>query len=97
MYQMYIPTRTLFGAGQLNELHKQALPGKKAMVVISNGKSTRENGYLDRTLDQLKLACVAYEVFDKVKANPLKSTVMQGAALPAKTIATFLLPLAAAA
>lgn len=35
-YQFYMPTRTLFRAGKLNELHTQNMPGKKAMVVISN-------------------------------------------------------------
>ena len=35
-YQFYVPTRTLFGVGMLNELHNQAMPGKKAMVVISS-------------------------------------------------------------
>jgi hypothetical protein len=36
MYHMSITTRTLSGADQLNDLHKQLLPGKKAMAVISN-------------------------------------------------------------
>ena len=45
-YQFYVPTRTLFGAGKLNELHTQTIPGKKAMVVISNGKSMKETGTL---------------------------------------------------
>lgn len=79
-YNMYVPTRTLFGAGQLNNLHTQKMPGKKAMIVISNGKSTRENGYLARTEEQLKLAGVETVVFDKVEANPLRSTVMAGGA-----------------
>lgn len=35
-YQFYMPTRTLFGAGKLNELRTQNMPGKNAMVVISN-------------------------------------------------------------
>ena len=52
-YNFFVPTRVLFGAGQLSHLHEQAMPGKKAMVVISNGKSTRENGSLDRTLNEL--------------------------------------------
>ena len=78
-FSMYVPTRTLFGAGMLNKLHKQTFPGKKAMLVISDGKSTRENGYLDRTLEELKKAGVEYEIFDKVNANPLKSIVMEGA------------------
>ena len=43
-FQMYVPTRILFGEGQLEGLHKQKLPGKKAMIVISNGKSTKRNG-----------------------------------------------------
>ena len=73
-----VPTRTIFGAGSLNTLHTQALPGKKALVVISNGKSTRANGYLDRTLAQLAQAGVEAVIFDKVQANPLKDTVMEG-------------------
>ena len=75
-----VPTRTIFGAGSLNSLHRHPLPGKKALVVISNGKSTRANGYLDRTLKQLELAGVDSVVFDKVQANPLKDTVMEGGA-----------------
>lgn len=77
-FNMYIPTRTLFGAGQLNNLHTQKMPGKKAMIVISNGKSARTNGYLARTEEQLKLAGIETIVFGKVQANPLKSTVMAG-------------------
>ena len=75
-----VPTRTVFGAGCLDTLHKHALPGKKALVVITNGKSTRANGYLDRTLDQLAKAGVESVIFDKVQANPLKDTVMEGGA-----------------
>lgn len=79
-YNFYDPTRVLFGMGQLNELHKQAMPGKKAMVVISNGKSTRLSGTLDRTLEQLHMAGVETTLYDKVGANPLKSVVEEGAA-----------------
>lgn len=77
---MYVPTKVLFGTGQLNNLHKQKMPGKKALIVISSGKSTRANGYLSRTEEQFKLAGVETVVFDKVQANPLKSAVMSGAA-----------------
>ena len=55
-FQMYVPTRILFGKGQLEGLHKQKLPGKKAMIVISNGKSTKRNGALEKTEKELKLA-----------------------------------------
>lgn len=78
-FNMYVPTRFIFGCGRLSQLHVQKLPGKKAMVVISNGKSTKENGSLDRTLGELSRAGVDSVVFDQVQANPLKSTVMAGA------------------
>lgn len=78
-YDFNIPTRVMFGAGKLNELHNQQLPGKKALLVISNGKSTRVNGYLDRTVKELEKAGVASVVFDKVQANPLKGTAEEGA------------------
>ena len=79
-FNMYVPTRILFGVGELNNLHTQKMPGKRAMIVISTGKSARANGYLARTEEQLKLAGIETAVFDRVEANPLKSTVMAGGA-----------------
>ena len=79
-FNLYVPTRILFGSGELNNLQSQKMPGKKAMIVISRGKSTKANGYLARTEEQLKLAGIETVVFDRVEANPLKSTVMAGGA-----------------
>lgn len=53
-FSMYIPTRILFGTGELNNLHAQEMPGNKALLIISNGKSTKANGYLERTETQLR-------------------------------------------
>lgn len=78
-YMFYAPTRVLFGAGQLSKLHEQTMPGKKAMLVISNGKSTWMSGALDRTTEQLRAAGVEMALFDKAGANPLKSIVEEGA------------------
>ena len=80
-YKFPIPTQVFFGAGQLNILHTLAMPGKKALVVISNGKSTRANGYLDRTLAELMQAGVEAVIYDKIQANPLKESVEEGAQL----------------
>ena len=79
-FKMYVPTRILFGNGQLNNLNIEDLPGKKALIVISNGRSTRENGYLARVEEQLRLADTAFAVFDQINANPTKTVVMEGAA-----------------
>lgn len=78
-FNYFIPTRILFGRGQLNHLGDQTLPGKKALVVISSGKSIRANGYLDRTLEQLHRAGVETVVFDKILPNPVLRHVMEGA------------------
>ena len=75
-----IPTNFVFGPGSVQKLHKQRLPGKKALIVISSGKSTRANGYLDTVQDQLTQAGVDFAVFDKMAANPVIDNVMDGAA-----------------
>lgn len=92
-FQMYVPTRILFGEGQLASLHDQKLPGTKAMIVISNGKSTKANGALERTEKELELAGVETVLFDKIMANPLKSTVMEGAAYAKENNCDFIVAL----
>lgn len=79
-YTFYVPTRTLFGAGVLKELHNQAMPGKNALLVISSGKSAKESGALERTINELSQVGVSHVLFSGVNANPTKSTVMLGAA-----------------
>lgn len=74
------PTNIIFGAGALNQLGEQKLPGRKAMLLTSNGKSTKTNGYLNRTAAQLETAGVTYALFDKIMENPVKEVIMEGAA-----------------
>ena len=92
-FNFYNPTRILFGAGKLNDLHKQTMPGKKALLLISNGKSTRTNGSLDRTVQQLEMAGVEHVLFDRIMENPYKSVVMEGAAFARKTGCDFIVAL----
>lgn len=73
------PTNLLFGRGMLNTLGDQKLPGKKALLMISNGKSTRANGYLDRTVAQLEKAGVEHVLYDGIMENPVKEAIMEGA------------------
>ena len=77
-FQSYIPTCVLFGEGQLMHLHEKRLPGKKALIVISEGQTVRRYGYLERLEKELDLADVAYAVFDKVRSNPTRANVMDG-------------------
>ncbi|MSA02017.1 iron-containing alcohol dehydrogenase [Lactonifactor sp. BIOML-A3] len=74
-----MPTRVLFGAGQLDHLHEETLPGKKALIVTSNGQSTKKYGYLARVQKELELAGVDYALFDEIRPNPTRENVMDGA------------------
>ena len=77
-YNFFAPTRVLFGPGKLAELGDQQLPGKKALVVTTGGKSVKANGYLDRLYEQLDRAGVAHVLFDRIEPNPLRQTVNDG-------------------
>ena len=92
-FSFYNPTRILFGAGELNNLYKQTMPGKKALLLISNGKSTKVNGSLDRTIEQLEKAGIEYAIFDKIMENPYKSVIMEGAAFAKENACDFILAL----
>lgn len=92
-FSFYNPTRILFGAGELNNLHKQTMPGKKALLLISNGKSTKVNGSLGRTIEQLEKAGIEYSIFDKIMENPYKSVIMEGAAFAKENACDFILAL----
>lgn len=87
------PTNLIFGRGALNELGSLSMPGKNAMVLISNGNSTKANGYLDRTLQQLKNADVDCFVFDKIMENPIKDVIMEGAAFAKENSCDFIVAL----
>jgi len=77
-FTFHVPTKVLFGPGALKKLHEETPPGKKALVVISNGKSVRANGYLAMLEAELAAAGVSHVLFDKIQANPLEPTVQEG-------------------
>lgn len=87
------PTNLIFGAGKLDVLGELPLPGKKAIILISNGKATRNNGYLERTISQLEKAGVEYVVFDKIMENPLKEVIMEGATFAKESHCDFIVAL----
>jgi alcohol dehydrogenase len=78
-FQMYVPTRLIFGSGSLDKLKDQKMPGKKAMIITSRGKSSITNGSLERTRRMLKEAGVETVLFNKIPANPTKTLVAEGA------------------
>ena len=77
-FTWHIPTKILFGAGKLAELHKEKPLGKKALIVISNGRSTKTNGSLDKLQEELTIWGVESVIFNKIQANPTEPTVNEG-------------------
>lgn len=69
------------------------MPGRRALIVISNGKSTRANGYLARTEEQLHRAGVETFVFDGVAPNPSVGNVNAGAKVARDNDCDFLVAL----
>ena len=78
-FTAFMPARIFFGAGAINKISAETMPGKKALVVISAGTSMRKFGYLAKLEDVLKKASIDYVIFDKILANPIIDHVMEGA------------------
>lgn len=92
-FDFHIPTRILFGPGKLDLLATETLPGKKALIVLSAGKSMKKFGYLDRAVSLLNQNNIKSVVFDKILPNPVLSHVMEGAALAKKEGCDFIIGL----
>ena len=78
-FDFSIPTKVLFGVGKLDELKREDLFGKLALVVASAEDAARGSDTLDRVLTALKHQNIDYMIFDKVRENPSKAHVMEAA------------------
>lgn len=92
-FNFFMPTKVLFGAGRLNDLHREKLPGKKALIATTNGTSVKKFGYLERVEKELATAGVTTVLFDEVRPNPTHKNVMDGAALMKKEGCDFIVAL----
>lgn len=55
------------------------MPGKRALLVVSNGKSSALNGSLARTEAELAAAGVTWSVYNGIQQNPTKAVIEAGA------------------
>jgi len=77
-FVFHVPTKIVFGPGAAKALETEKLPGKNALVVISNGKSARLNGSLAAVEAALDKQGIAHTLFAKIGANPLEPVVQEG-------------------
>jgi len=78
-FKFFMPTNIVFGSGSLDELGRQPLPGRKALIVISAGTSMRRLGYLERVESLLQANGAETTVYDKIQPNPTRDSVMDAA------------------
>lgn len=88
-----VPVRLLFGAGQLNALGTEKLPGHHALILTSNGTAMERIGTLARVKALLKQQGVAYTHLGVVEPNPLSTTVDRVAATIVKEGCDFIIAL----
>lgn len=78
-FSYYAPVNLTFGAGTLARTGELAKPlGSKALIVTGHS-SAKKTGVYDKVNDSLKAAGIATGLFDKASANPLTTTVEEGA------------------
>ena len=92
-FNFFSPVNVTFGCGALGKLHTLEMPGKKALLVISNGKSAKMNGSLAKTEDELKMAGIEYIIYNGIGSNPLKSAVEEGARIARENNVDFVVAL----
>ena len=81
VFNMHIPTKLLFGCGEIKRLATEKLPGRRAMIIVSAGGSMRRHGYLDKVIRLLTENDVSTIVYDKILPNPIKTHVMEAACI----------------
>ena len=79
-FSLDLPVKLRFGCGVMDEIQKASLPGKRVMIV-SGGRTIRENGTFDRLYRIVNAKAEFVVIFDDVKANPTLRSVMNGAAV----------------
>ena len=71
----YLPTRILLGYGRLNDLKTVQLPGKKALICVTEDGLMAKLGILQRVETLLQENGTEYVVFDRVRVNPTTGNV----------------------
>jgi alcohol dehydrogenase len=78
-FNYFMPAKIFFGSGKINTLGEIKLPGKKALIVISSGKTMKKTGYLEKVQNLISSNGSEFHVFDKISPNPTLTSITKGA------------------
>lgn len=73
-----IPTKILFGEGQIQKLTREIKPYGNKVLMVYGGGSIKKNGVYDTIVDSFKENRIAWVEFPGVEPNPRVSTVRKG-------------------
>lgn len=76
----YNPAKIIFRTGCTDSLADYDMPGKKALIVTSNGSSAVKTEIADKIKNALDQKGIGYVLYSKITPNPTKAQVMEGAA-----------------
>ena len=80
-FEMVLPERLIFGCGQVMRVGELTHEYGRRALLVSYPVGSEPSGALDRVASYLRQAGVEVVVFDRVQANPLTTTVDEGAVL----------------
>ncbi len=78
-FEFALPTRILFGVGQLDKLGKECKKIGGRPLLVTGRSAMRRTGILDRVLDLLESAGIRPVLFEKIEPNPRAKTVDEAA------------------
>ena len=82
-FQYHLPVNLLFGRGKSDAVGEKAAALGKRALIVTGGSSAKRSGLLVKIEELLRENGVSSVLFDKVRPNPLTTTVYEGAALAA--------------
>lgn len=92
-FDFFMPSKVLFGEGRLQDLHKEKLPGSKALIVTTGGPVVKQFGHLSALENELVQAGVTYVLYDQIRPNPTRENVMEGATIAMENQCNFVIGL----
>lgn len=92
-FNLNSPTNLIFGSGSINALGSHKMPGKKALLLMSAGKSAKISGAYDIVISQLKQADTEIFEFAGIMENPTKNIIMEAASFAKENGCDFIIAL----
>ncbi len=92
-FNLNSPTNLIFGSGSINTLGSHKMPGKKALLLMSAGKSAKISGAYDIVISQLKQADTEIFEFAGIMENPTKNIIMEAASFAKENGCDFIIAL----